>query len=67
MADQKKPEVIEITAQDVPLYCPPPNAPRWRLHPRVFLDIAHSPDHSATCPYCSTTYTLKAGEKLKGH
>ena len=60
-------EPIEITAKDLPLYCPGPNSPRWSMHPRVFLDITHAEDHTATCPYCSSKYVLKAGEKITGH
>lgn len=67
MADQKAGDVIEVTAKDLPLYCPGPNAPHWSMHPRVFLDIAHADNHTATCPYCSAKYKLKDGEKLKGH
>ena len=62
MADNAR--TVEITADDLPLHCPQPNAPLWNQHPRVFLDIAHS--GQAVCPYCSTQYVLK-GELPKGH
>lgn len=58
---------IEVTAKDLPLHCPGANSPQWNMHPRVFLNIADADNHRVTCPYCSTTYVLKAGEKIKNH
>ena len=55
---------IEITADDLPLHCPPPTAPLWCQHPRVFLDVLHNGE--AVCPYCSTRYVFK-GEISGGH
>ena len=55
---------IEVTANDLPLYCPLPDAPLWSRHPRVFLDVVHSGE--TVCPYCSAHYVL-AGELPKGH
>lgn len=55
---------IEISAHDLPLHCPTPNAPLWCQHPRVFLDVMQTGE--AVCPYCSTHYVLK-GEAPKGH
>ena len=57
-------EVTEITAHDLPLHCPLPDAPLWARHPRVFLDVAHS--GQAVCPYCNAHYVF-AGELPKGH
>ncbi len=54
---------IEITAHQLPLYCPLPDAPLWARHPRVFLDITTSGD--VVCPYCSAHYVFK-GELPKG-
>ena len=31
-------EVIEVGAEDLPVFCPGPKAPLWSMHPRVFLD-----------------------------
>ena len=59
-----EPSTVEITAADLPLHCPTPGAPQWRLHPRVFLDVAHT--GSVVCPYCSTRYVLK-GDAPKAH
>lgn len=55
---------IEVSAKDLPLYCPQSKSPLWSQHPRVFLDIAHSGE--AVCPYCSAKYVFK-GELPKGH
>jgi len=32
----------------------------WNSHPKVYLDVARTGE--ARCPYCGTTYRLKAGE-----
>ena len=48
---------IEVTAHDLPLHCPIPDAPLWARHPRVFLDVTHTGD--VVCPYCSTHYVFK--------
>ena len=41
--------VVEVTAKDLPLYCPNPTMPLWSSHPRVFLDV--EADGEALCPY----------------
>jgi uncharacterized Zn-finger protein len=40
------------------VFCPSPLAHMsiWDAHPKVFLDVAKL--GHATCPYCSTVYTL---------
>lgn len=63
MAENTTAQAIEITAHDLPLHCPQPDAPLWARHPRVFLDITH--DGKAVCPYCSAHYVFK-GELPKG-
>ncbi len=55
---------ITVSAQDMPLHCPPPNEPLWARHPRVFLNPVKSGE--ATCPYCNTRYIFQ-GEAPKGH
>lgn len=55
---------VEVTADDLPLHCPRPNAPLWSQHPRVFLDVTHTGE--VVCPYCGTHYVFK-GELPKGH
>ena len=54
---------IEVTEKDLPFHCPPPGAPLWARHPRVFLDVAKE---QSLCPYCGTRYIYK-GEAPKGH
>ncbi|BEG78077.1 zinc-finger domain-containing protein [Achromobacter xylosoxidans] len=58
-------EVIEVGAEDLPVFCPGPKAPLWSMHPRVFLDVAHN--GSARCAYCGAEYKLKPGTVLHGH
>jgi len=55
---------IEIGTEDLPLHCPTGKAKNWDLHPRVFLDIAHT--GQAKCPYCGAEYHLKPGARV-GH
>lgn len=57
------PSSTQIDLADLPLHCPP-GAKNWDLHPRVFLNIAHT--GHAKCPYCGAEYHLKAGIKI-GH
>ncbi|MDE3061342.1 MAG: zinc-finger domain-containing protein [Pseudomonadota bacterium] len=55
-------EVIESASLEVA--CDGGNGPLG--HPRVFLHI--DPDSGeVTCPYCSRTYVLKAGQRASGH
>jgi uncharacterized Zn-finger protein len=63
-ADSKH-EIIEVGAEDLPVYCPGPKAPLWSMHPRVFLDVPRT--GSARCPYCGAEYRLKAGAVVHGH
>lgn len=65
MAENKdKSQAIAVSAQDLPLYCPPADAPLWARHPRVFLDVVKAGE--AVCPYCSAHYVL-TGERPKAH
>lgn len=63
-ANQVKSMVVTVTAKDLPVACPRPNAPLWAQHPRVFLDVLKTGE--AICPYCSTKYVF-SGEKPTGH
>lgn len=58
-------EKIEVSAKDLPIHCPGPHAPQWSMHPRVFLDVAHT--GQAKCPYCGAEYHLKGGALAHGH
>jgi len=57
-------QAIPVTASELPLYCPQPDAPLWARHPRVFLNLTKSGE--AVCPYCSAHYVF-SGEPPKGH
>lgn len=48
---------VTVKAEDLPVYCPGPKAPLWSMHPRVYIELAHS--GTAACPYCGTTYQLQ--------
>ena len=59
-----KDEVVAVSAADLPLHCPPADAPLWRMHPRVFLDVAK--EGEVMCPYCGAKYVFR-GEAPRGH
>ena len=50
-------QVIEVTADDLPLSCPMPDVTLWSQHPRVFIPIEDGKGH---CPYCGNTFLLKS-------
>jgi uncharacterized Zn-finger protein len=58
------PPVVELTAENLPAFCPNPSMPVWNHHPRVFLELG--PQGEAMCPYCGTRYRLKPGQSPKG-
>ncbi|ANN79244.1 zinc-finger domain-containing protein [Bordetella flabilis] len=58
-------EIIEVGAEDLPLHCPRPGTSLWNMHPRVFLDVAHT--GTTRCPYCGAEYRLKPGTVLPEH
>ncbi|WP_062191204.1 zinc-finger domain-containing protein [Caldimonas taiwanensis] len=61
--------VVELSARDLQghgvVFCPHPKMPLWSAHPKVYIDVATTGE--GKCPYCSTVYRLKAGEKVHGH
>jgi uncharacterized Zn-finger protein len=59
------PSVVEVSAKDLPLYCPNPSMPLWSSHPRVFLDV--EAEGEALCPYCGTRYRLAGGARKAEH
>lgn len=61
----QKGDTVYVGAKDLPVYCPGPHSPIWSMHPRVFIEVVKS--GAAICPYCSTGYQLKEGEKVHGH
>lgn len=69
MSSRPELPLVELSARDLPAFCPNPAMPVWNHHPRVFLDVTPHGDKpgEAMCPYCGTRYRLKAGEIVKGH
>ena len=57
--------VVEVSASNVPVFCPNPAMPLWSSHPRVFLHFAENGE--ARCPYCGTRYRLRDGAARKAH
>ena len=58
--------LVELSAKDLPAFCPNPSMPVWNHHPRVFLDVTRTGE--AMCPYCGTKYRLRPGEAPRaGH
>lgn len=65
MSTQKAVEnVVEVSAADLPLYCPRPGSSLWDAHPRVVIPVDQLGE--ARCPYCSTLYKL-TGALPQGH
>lgn len=60
MPAKNQAEVIKVDSKDLPVYCPGPKAPRWSMHPRVFLDVTKTGE--AACPYCGAQYALEGEE-----
>jgi uncharacterized Zn-finger protein len=57
--------VVELSASELPAYCPNPSMPLWASHPRIFLDVVN--ESEAMCPYCGTRYRLKRGARVRAH
>lgn len=57
--------VIELSASELPAFCPNPSMPLWASHPRVFLDIVN--ESEAMCPYCGARYRLKRNTHVADH
>lgn len=55
---------VQVTANDLPVFCPTATDTLWSGHPKVYLDPVRTGE--ATCPYCSTRFVF-SGEKPKGH
>jgi uncharacterized Zn-finger protein len=48
----------QVTRAQLPLSCPTAEMAVWNSHPRVYLPIEDSKDHTARCPYCGAVYQL---------
>ncbi|MBW5291090.1 MAG: hypothetical protein Rsou_0793 [Candidatus Ruthia sp. Asou_11_S2] len=45
-----------VEEKNLPFHCPPPEAQKWNMHPKVFLKF--DKNGKASCPYCSASYEL---------
>ena len=59
MADsQNKHKSFSLVAEkDLPFHCPPKEAQKWSMHPKVFLSFDEQ--GKASCPYCGASYELE--------
>ena len=64
MTQTREMPVVELSAADLPAFCPNPRMPIWNHHPRVYLDVSTTGE--AGCPYCGTRYRL-VGPTPSGH
>ncbi|MDO5687329.1 MAG: zinc-finger domain-containing protein [Neisseria sp.] len=55
------PEIIMLTAEDLPVFCPPAGKSLWDQHPRVFLPLDKHGE--CRCPYCGAHYRLHGESK----
>ena len=51
--------MVDVSAAEVPVFCPNPAMPLWSSHPRVFLHFDQNGE--TRCPYCGTGYRLVSG------
>jgi uncharacterized Zn-finger protein len=55
-SEKKTAQAVQLSAAQLPAFCPNEAMPAWSSHPRVFLDIETT--GAADCPYCGTHYVL---------
>ena len=46
-----------ISKNELPFHCPPKEAQKWNMHPKVFLPFDE--EGRANCPYCGAIYKLE--------
>lgn len=51
-------KIVEIKTIKKSISCPMPEQNTWNSHPKVYL--AFNQDGQCKCPYCGTSYQLKA-------
>jgi len=49
-------DISLVSKKDLPAHCPPKNASKWNMHPKVFLQFDEL--GNASCPYCGALYKL---------
>jgi uncharacterized Zn-finger protein len=53
---QKNVSCIMIKKDNLPVHCPPKDARKWNMHPKVYLQF--NEQGRAVCPYCGSKYEL---------
>jgi uncharacterized Zn-finger protein len=57
--------VVEVSAQDLQdhgvIFCPNPKMSAWSTHPKIYINLSTTGE--GRCPYCGTTYKLKASKQ----
>ncbi|WP_428087144.1 zinc-finger domain-containing protein [Candidatus Thioglobus sp.] len=54
---QKKNVIYSIVkTKDLPFHCPPKQAQKWNMHPKVFIQFDNK--GQGACPYCGSKYEL---------
>jgi uncharacterized Zn-finger protein len=56
MQDSKTNSVVEVTRNELPVYCPVSDAELFSSHPRQFIPLEDAPE--ASCSYCGTIFRL---------
>jgi uncharacterized Zn-finger protein len=46
-----------VSKNELPFHCPPKEAQKWNMHPKVFLPF--DKEGRANCPYCGAIYKLE--------
>ena len=46
-----------VSKNELPFHCPPEEAQKWNMHPKVFLSFDE--EGGANCPYCGAIYKLE--------
>ena len=45
-----------VKAKNLPFHCPPKDAQKWNMHPKVFIQF--NKDNKGSCPYCGANYEI---------
>ena len=46
-----------VSINELPFHCPPKDAQKWNMHPKVFLSFDE--EGRTNCPYCGAIYKLE--------
>ena len=46
-----------VSKNELPFHCPPKEAQKWNMHPKVFLPLEK--EGKVNCPYCGAIYKLE--------